>query len=77
MYLKILQVTRLKMNKRYVDANEVCEALGISKGKAYSIIRNLNKELSSKGFITVAGKCSRKYFEEKYYGYGSNEQERK
>ncbi len=65
------------MNRRYVDANEVCEALGISKGKAYSIIRNLNKELSSKGFITVAGKCSRKYFEEKYYGYGSNEQERK
>ena len=52
----------------FVTANEVAELLGISKSKAYAIIRELNEELSEKGFITVAGKVSRKFFEEKFYG---------
>jgi hypothetical protein len=36
---------------------------------SYRIIRQLNKELSTKGFIVLAGKLPIKYFEEKYYGY--------
>lgn len=56
------------MNKNYVDVNDVQKLLGISKGKAYQIIRGLNKELSEKGYIVVAGKCPAKYFKEKYYG---------
>lgn len=35
---------------------------------AFAIIRELNEELSAKGFITVAGRVSRKFFEEKFYG---------
>lgn len=35
---------------------------------AYKIIRKLNKELNEKGYITVAGKVSKKYFNERYYG---------
>lgn len=46
----------------------VAELLGISKSKAYTIVRELNEELSAKGFITVAGRVSRKFFEEKFYG---------
>ena len=52
----------------FVTANEVAELLGISKSKAYAIIQELNEELSEKGFITVACKVSRKFFEEKFYG---------
>ncbi len=52
----------------FVTAKEVAELLGISKSKAYAIIRELNEELSAKGFITVAGRVSRKFFEEKFYG---------
>ncbi len=52
----------------FVTAKEVAELLGISKSKAYAIIRELNDELSAKGFITVAGRVSRKFFEEKFYG---------
>ncbi len=52
----------------FVPAKEVAELLGISKSKAYAIIRELNDELSAKGFITVAGRVSRKFFEEKFYG---------
>ncbi len=52
----------------FVTAKEVAELLGISKSKAYAIIRELNDELSAKGFITVAGRVSRKFFEERFYG---------
>lgn len=52
----------------FITAQEVAELLGISKSKAYIIIRELNEELFAKGFITVAGRVSRKFFEEKFYG---------
>lgn len=52
----------------FINAQEVAELLGISKSKAYTIVRELNEELSAKGFIIVAGRVSRKFFEEKFYG---------
>ena len=52
----------------FINAQEVAELLGISKSKACTIVRELNEELSAKGFITVAGRVSRKFFEEKFYG---------
>ena len=55
--------------QNYVVAAEVAEELGVSKGKAYAIIKQLNEELSEKGYLTLAGKVSRKYFEERIYGY--------
>ncbi|EAG5047008.1 LysR family transcriptional regulator, partial [Listeria monocytogenes] len=32
------------------------------------LVRNLNKDLDERGFITIAGRVSRKYYEEKLYG---------
>ena len=54
--------------KQYMDAQEVAEALGVSKSKAYVIIKQLNEELQKKGFITVRGRVSRKFFQERIYG---------
>ena len=54
--------------KLMISAEEAAKVLGISTGHAYKIIRRLNKELETKGFMTIAGKVSRKYFEEKFYG---------
>ncbi|WKY46262.1 DNA-binding protein [Eubacteriaceae bacterium ES2] len=50
-------------------ADEVAEIAGVSKSKGYAIIRQLNSELEAQGFITIAGRVSRRYFAEKYYGY--------
>ena len=55
-------------NKRFLDVNDVAEYMGISTSKAYKIIRSLNSELKAKGFVVVAGKINRVYFEEKTYG---------
>ncbi|MCI9009523.1 MAG: transcriptional regulator [Lachnospiraceae bacterium] len=43
-------------------------ALEVSESKAYGIIKKLNQELEAQGYITVRGKISRVYFEEKLYG---------
>ena len=49
----------------FVTVEEVMNVLGVCQSKAYRIIQNLNKELEEKGFITVRGKVSRRYFEER------------
>lgn len=45
------------MNNNYmVTAQDVVDMLGVSKGHAYKIIRQLNKELEDSGYIVVSGK---------------------
>jgi len=62
----------LFMSKQFITADELREMLGISRGKAYDIIRKCNQELKEQGFITVAGKLPRAYFAKKYYGFDNN-----
>ena len=57
------------MNKRaFLNAAEVAAELGSSKAYAYKLIRILNRQLEEKGYITMPGKISRNYFNEKIYG---------
>ena len=55
-------------NVLFVTAGEVAQDLGVSKPFAYKLIRQMNEELEAEGFITIAGRVSRKYYEEKFYG---------
>lgn len=59
---------RQKVERQFIGAKEVAEILGVSESKAYSVIRELNKELKERGFITVTGKVSRVFFQERVYG---------
>lgn len=59
---------RQRMERQFIGAKEVAEILGISISGGYAIIRRLNADLNEKGFITVRGRVSRAYFEEKLYG---------
>ncbi len=54
--------------KIYYNAEEVATMLGVSMGKAYKILRKMNKDLAGKGFLTIAGKIPVEYFKEKWYG---------
>lgn len=47
--------------KSFIRADEVAEELDVSKSYAYKVIKQLNDELSAKGYITVAGRISRQY----------------
>ena len=56
------------MEQMFIQVDEVCELLGVSRSKAYLLMGQLNEELKQKGYMTIAGKVSRKYFMEKFYG---------
>ena len=58
----------MENKKRFLKAEDVSEILEISVPMAYKIIRHLNSELNAKGYLTVSGRVSRCFFEEKYYG---------
>lgn len=51
--------------KTFLTVDEVVDILSVSKSKAYEIVRHLNKEMKAKGFITVAARVSKTYFNER------------
>ena len=53
----------------FIRADEVIRLLGVSKSEAYRIIKRLNDEMASKGYIVVNGRVNRRYLEEQIYGY--------
>ena len=55
-------------NKTFISVKEMMTALSDSESKAYSIARQLNKELAEQGYLVIPGRVSRKYFEERFYG---------
>ncbi len=54
--------------KSYFTVNDVIEILGVSRSKAYKVIREMNDQLAEEGYLTVAGKVPRNYFEKRWYG---------
>lgn len=54
--------------KQVLNVHDVMAALEVSESKAYNVIKKLNQELEAKGYITIRGKISRVYFEERAYG---------
>lgn len=55
-------------NKRFITAKDVVEELGVSTSYAYKLIRKLNTEREADGFVTIKGRVSRQYFDERIYG---------
>ena len=41
-------------NKYMMDVNDVVKELGVSKSKAYQILRQLNKSLEEEGYSSIA-----------------------
>ena len=57
-----------------LTAGKVAETLGVSKGHAYKLIRELIEELQSIGYLVVAGKVSKAFWETKFYDYNQPNQ---
>lgn len=58
------------MEQKYMmDVNDVIKELGVSRSKAYQILRQLNQSLEAEGYQAIAGKIPRPYWETKFYGY--------
>lgn len=61
------------MENKFIRVDEVAKQLDVSKPYAYKLIRQLNEELKAKGFITIAGRVNRQYFNERLYGAERND----
>ncbi len=57
----------VSVGQEFYTAQEVATMLGVSKKTAYIVIKRLNTELDEKGYITITGKISKRYFLEKSY----------
>lgn len=47
------------------------EMLKVGKTNAYAIIRKLNRELESRGYMTIRGKIPEAYLRERFYSGGA------
>ncbi len=54
--------------KLFMSAEEIVMITGMSEAYAYKLIKQLNNELKQQGFVTIRGRISRQYFEERIYG---------
>lgn len=52
-----------------LSVEDVAKELNCSKSHAYKLVKNMNAELASQGYITMAGKVPRAYYAKKMYGY--------
>lgn len=59
---------KTKREDTFMRADEVATIFDCSKEFAYKIIRQLNADLQKQGFITMQGRVSRKYFQERFFG---------
>ncbi len=55
------------MASRMIGAEEIMAMLGVSRGYAYQLIKQLNDERRAKGCVTLTGKVSRDYFEQRLF----------
>ena len=56
------------MSATFMRVDDVAKELGVSKPYAYKLIQKLNDELKQKNFITISGRISKQYFNERIYG---------
>ena len=56
-------------NSSMMCVEDVAKELDCSKSYAYKIVKTMNKELAVKGYITMAGRVPRAFWEKKMYGY--------
>ena len=59
---------KITTTRLFYTAEEVQEMLGVSRGKAYQIVRELNDQLEAQGFIVLSGKIPKQFFNEHFYG---------
>lgn len=54
--------------QKMLTVQDVMATLCVSKSRAYSIMREMNEDLSSKGQRVIPGRISKAHFEAVYFG---------
>ena len=67
-YIKRRRIEIMEIEKSYYDVYDVIKLLGVSKSKAYAVMREMNDYLEEQGYLVISGKVPARYFNEKWYG---------
>ena len=59
----------------FIRVGDMVNELQISKAHAYKLMQKMNDELKEKGYLTISGRVSRQFYEEKFYGINQNKKE--
>lgn len=49
-----------------ITVEEVAKLCNVGNGKAYQIIREVNKEMKEKGYLTIRGRVNKLYLLERF-----------
>lgn len=60
-------------SRSFVNVDEVADELGVSKSHAYKVVQSLNVELREMGYMTISGRVSRQFFEERFFAKAQNQ----
>lgn len=52
---------------KFLFAKDIIEITGLKITKSREIIKELNKELKEKGYLTIQGRVPEKYFYDRYF----------
>lgn len=66
------QIEKIKQDI-FVRVDTLMEDLQISKPLAYKLMKEMNDELSAKGYLTISGRVPRAYYYERFFGLGKME----
>lgn len=55
-------------HEMFITAERVQKDFGVSRAKAYNMVRQLNEELKEQGYLIVPGRVSKQYYLERTYG---------
>ena len=61
------------MTKQFYTAQDLQELLSVSESKAYGLIRTMNEELQSQGYLTVRGRVPVAYVKKRFFGVAADE----
>lgn len=60
--------------KRMLTVNDIMERLSVSKSSAYTVMKEINSELSEMGLRTIPGRVSETHFNAIYFGCDESRQ---
>lgn len=61
------------MTRQFYMAKDLEEILSVSESKAYELIRTMNEELQSQGYLTVRGRVPVAYVKKRFFGVAEDE----
>lgn len=59
-----------KSQGMFVRVDTIMSDLQVSKPLAYRLMKEMNDELKTKGYLTVSGRVPRAYYYERFFGLG-------